>query len=81
MGKPELAVAQIDVLSKSIPKIHLKTIEAAYLANQNQKRQGIGTVQRSAGADAEDTDANLAVLSVGEDKGKTQRLPLWPSCP
>ncbi len=71
MGKPELAVAQIDALIQKYPgqKSYLKT-KAAYLANQNQKDKALALYREVLELDAEDTDANLAVLSVGEDKEK-----------
>lgn len=71
MGKSLPALAQIDALIQRYPgqKTYLKT-KAAYLAEQNQKDQALAMYREVLAIDPEDTDANLAVLSVGEDKEK-----------
>ena len=50
MGKPELAVAQIDALIQKYPGQNPTSRPKRHILLIKIKRQGIGTVQRSAGA-------------------------------
>lgn len=70
-GAKEAAVSQLNALISKYPgqKTYLKT-KAAYLAEQGKKEEALALYRDVLTIDPEDTDANLAVLSVGEDKEK-----------
>ncbi len=70
-GAKEAAVAQLNALISKYPaqKTYLKT-KAAFLGEQGKKEEALALYREVLAIDPEDTDANLAVLSVGEDKEK-----------
>ena len=70
-GAADAAIAQLNALINKYPgqKIYLKT-KAAYLGEKGKKEEALALYREVLAIDPEDTDANLAVLSVGEDKEK-----------
>ncbi|MBK8702076.1 MAG: hypothetical protein IPN29_21895 [Saprospiraceae bacterium] len=66
-----MAIGQLDALIANFPgqKSYLKT-KARFLTTLKQKDEALQLYRQILTLDAEDTDANLAVLSVGQDSEK-----------